>query len=213
MDPVKLSEKIRIAVLLTYEAQMLDMVGVDLFGMMSKEYLQATLPRPIYDNGLDVKIHYVGKQVMKQGSTTALEDRTTKMFPESSLQAITAQAKIRTTATLADEKVQAGNIDVLLIPGPDPAHVHEQETLEFVRSHAEHGTTVLVVCTGCFVAAEAGILAGLTASGPRALVPNLRKKYPAVTWDDKRRFVKNVPRRDSRVTGEIWSSGMPITNH
>lgn len=120
---------------------------------------------------------------------------------------LTAQAKIKTTARLQDDTVQPGQIDILFIPGPDPAAEHEQQTLQFVREHAEHGTTILTVCTGCFIAAEAGILNQRSASGPRALVPSLRTKYPAVTWDDKRRFVKDVQTRKSGKSHEIWSSG------
>ena len=48
--------QLRIAVLLTFEAQMLDLAGIDLFGMVSKEYLLATLPKPIVSLGLDVKV-------------------------------------------------------------------------------------------------------------------------------------------------------------
>jgi hypothetical protein len=47
---------LRIAVLLTFEAQMLDLAGIDLFGMISKEYLEAALPNPIVSLGLDVKV-------------------------------------------------------------------------------------------------------------------------------------------------------------
>lgn len=205
----KQEKPLRVAVLLTYEAQMLDLAGIDLFGMMSKEYLATALPRPISENGLDVKIWYVGKHVPKQGSSPAPEG-TMSGAVEDGFQSLTAQAKIKTTATLIDPEVQPGQIDVVLIPGPDPAHVHERGTLDFVRTHADHGTTVLVVCTGCYVAAEAGILDGLSASGPRALVPSLRKKYPAVTWDDQRRFVKNVPKKGALARGEVWTSGMHV---
>jgi transcriptional regulator GlxA family with amidase domain len=120
---------------------------------------------------------------------------------------LTAQARIKTTATLQNDAVQPGRIDILFIPGPDPASVHPQQTLQFVRGHADHGTTILTVCTGCFIAAEAGILNERRASAPRALVPGLRTKYPAVTWDDKKRFVKDVMSRDSGKSHEIWSSG------
>jgi transcriptional regulator GlxA family with amidase domain len=130
-----------------------------------------------------------------------------KEADEDNLVGLTAQAKIKTTAGIQDDVVQPGRIDILFIPGPDPAAVHEHETLDFVRGHAEHGTTILTVCTGCFIAAEAGILNKRSASGPRALVPSLRTKYPAVAWDDKRRFVKDIQTRDSGMSHEIWSSG------
>ena len=184
---------LRIGVLLTSETQMLDLSGIDLFGMITKEYLESGLPKPLVDLGLDVKIWYIGQS---SGSE------------ENKFQNLTAQAAIRTTATLQEDGVQPGSIDILFIPGPDPRQKHEQETLDFVKAHAQHGTTILVVCTGCFIAAEAGILDNRSASGPRALVPNLRKKYTAVRWDDKRRYVKDVVSRDGEAQQELWTSGM-----
>lgn len=196
------TSSLKIGVLLTFEAQMLDLSGIDLFGMTSKEYLGTSLPKPIVDQGLDVTISYIGSNSTDETST---EQGSKKQ--ESSLQSLTAQAAIRTNADLKSLAVQPGNIDILFIPGPDPKHKHNGETLKFVNDHAQHGTTILVVCTGCFVAAEAGILNGRSASGPRALVPNLRKSYPAVTWDDKRRFVKDVVTRENRTIQELWTSG------
>lgn len=53
-------DKLRIGVLLTFEAQMLDVSGIDIFGMLDKEYA-AFLPGPLSKLGLDVKIYYIGK--------------------------------------------------------------------------------------------------------------------------------------------------------
>jgi hypothetical protein len=56
MGVTEQTNQLRIAVLLTFEAQMLDLAGIDLFGMVSKEYLEAALPKPIVSLGLDVKV-------------------------------------------------------------------------------------------------------------------------------------------------------------
>ena len=152
-----------------------------------------------------MQIWYIGKTNNKSISDTSSTQ--SKEHNEDNLVGLTAQAKIQTTASIQDDAVQPGHLDMLFIPGPDPATVHEQQTLQFVRDHAEQGTTILTVCTGCFIAAEAGILNKRFASGPRALVPDLRKKYPAVTWDDKRRFVKDVQTWKGGRSHEIWSSG------
>jgi putative intracellular protease/amidase len=205
MAATKQKNDLQIGVLLSFEAQMLDLAGIDLFGMISKEYLETSLPQPVSKLGLDIKIWYIGNtsNVGNQGSDLGSED--IKSPDETGLVRLTAQAKIKTNATLLDPDVQPGSIDILLIPGPDPGQVHEKSTLDFVKSHAKHGTTILIVCTGCFVAAEAGILNRRSASGPRALVPSLRKKYTAVDWDDQRRFVKDIT-----GPGEVWSSGKLI---
>lgn len=56
------------------------------------------------------------------------------------------------------------------------------------------------VCTGIFVLASSGVLEGKEATGPRALVGELRGKWPGVRW---------VERRWCRGGGgRVWSSGM-----
>jgi transcriptional regulator GlxA family with amidase domain len=68
---------------------------------------------------------------------------------------------------------------------------------EFVRAHVEKGVDLLTICTGIFVAAEAGVLNGKTATGSRGIMDVLEKKYQAVKW---------VDRRWSR-DGRVWTSG------
>ena len=85
---------------------------------------------------------------------------------------------------------------------------------EFVRAHANwkgkdgERTDVLSVCTGCFLLGQSGVLKGRNASGPRAIVPMLRKKFPETNWIDDKRWVRD---------GNIWSSGkfirLPQTLH
>jgi hypothetical protein len=53
-------------------------------------------------------------------------------------------------------------------------------------------------CTGCFLLAESGVLKGKRASGPRALVGDLRKRFPGTEWIDGKRWVSD---------GNVWSSG------
>lgn len=56
MGATEHANQLRIGVLLTSETQMLDLAGIDLFGMASKEYLLATLPKPIVSLGLEMKV-------------------------------------------------------------------------------------------------------------------------------------------------------------
>jgi transcriptional regulator GlxA family with amidase domain len=101
---------------------------------------------------------------------------------------------IKPTNATSDPEVQPEMLDVLLIPGPDPKTVFEERVLEFVRGHVE-GTEgkggAADVCTGVLMLAQAGVLEGKRASGPRTLVGRSRRDYPGTTWDD----------------GRLWSSG------
>ena len=94
-------------------------------------------------------------------------------------------------ATVTDDTIAPGKLSLLMISGPDPWRPIAKDDLEFVKSHGEHGTTVLAICTGTLVAAQSGIVDGRKASGPRALVPDLRKKFPNVQWDIDRRWVRD----------------------
>lgn len=96
-------------------------------------------------------------------------------------------------------KEEKKTLDILLIPGPDPWAYEPSEAVDgFIRGHFESGTDVLTVCTGAYPAAYAGIFNGRKVTAPRALVPELRKKFPEAKWEDKR-WVSD---------GNLWSGGM-----
>lgn len=46
--------------------------------------------------------------------------------------------------------------------------------------------------------AQAGVLKGRKVCGTRGIIPELKKMYPDVLWDEERRWVQD---------GNIWSSG------
>jgi transcriptional regulator GlxA family with amidase domain len=171
---------VNIAVLLLPPIQLLDASPIDLFGMLTKEYLSAcNLPRPLIAGAVPISIIYVSEA----GIGTIAE--------------CTANAGLRVTASLSDESVVPGKTNILLIPGPDPSTVPSEAVTAFIKNHAEQGTTIMTVCTGVFVAGYAGILNGKRATGPRALLPELRRKFPKATWEDCR-WVSD---------GNVWCSG------
>ncbi len=170
----------QVGVLLTSAVQLLDVSPVDLFGMLTKEYLTACkLPAPLIALGISVDIHYIAQS----GPGT--------------LQECTANAALRVTS-LTDPAVSPGKLDVLMIPGPDPSAITLEESKAFIVEHYDKGTKILSVCTGIYTVASSGILKGKQASGPRALIPSLRASFPDTVWDSTRRFVRD---------GNIWTSG------
>ncbi|CAG8950482.1 hypothetical protein HYFRA_00006978 [Hymenoscyphus fraxineus] len=184
MAPQK-SKHLRIGVFIPGPVQLLDLSSIDLFAMLSPTYLSAcTLPTPIISLGIPSTIHYISTP-----STDHVE--------------LSASACLRVSKTMLDPEVQPGMLDILLVPGPPPFQPFEEPVLDFLRRHAAvEETHVLSVCTGCCLLAQAGVLSGRRASGPRDIVGGLRERYPETSWDEGRRWVRD---------GNVWSSG-GITN-
>ncbi|KAK2873277.1 hypothetical protein FQN49_002467 [Arthroderma sp. PD_2] len=180
--------QLRIGVLLTHTVQLLDLAAVDILGMMSKDYITdiGSLPTAVADLGLAVNIHYIG-----------LEPNCAGTYSE-----CTANIGVRLTDSIHDASVSAENLDILMIPGPNPNFVPADSTLAFVRSHNDSGNVIMAICTGSYVAGYAGILDQKNATGPKGLISDLQAKFPGVKWDNSRRVVKD---------GNIWTSG-GVTN-
>ena len=182
----------RIGVLLTEAVQLLDVSPIDIFGMLDPSYLSnPMMTAPLKAGAVPVKILYINKD-----GPGALQD-------------CTASAALRIDAAISDPvcapptEKGAGRgektLDILMIPGPNPWAYEPTDAMnKFIRGHFESGTDVLPICTGIYPAAYAGILKGRRATGPRALVPELKKKFPEAKWEDKR-WVHD---------GNLWCGGM-----
>lgn len=175
------STSLRIGVLLLPPVQLLDASTIDPFGMLTAEYLNACdLPKPLLDLAMPVSIHYISASGPGTFAST------------------TSSASLPVTDSLSSPAVQPGQLDALLIPGPEPSAVPDEEAVSFLRKHRDAGTTdFLVVCTGCFPAGYAGLLDGKRVVGPRGLEGTLKQKFPAAKFVDRRW------ERD----GQIWTSG------
>ncbi|KAG9790336.1 hypothetical protein KCU88_g1350, partial [Aureobasidium melanogenum] len=176
---------LRVGVLLIPPVQLLDASPIDLFGMLTPTYLQSCgLPQPLLDLAIDVSIHYISAS----GPDTHAP--------------MTSSATLPVTDGLDSPAVQPGNLDTLLIPGPDPNLVPDQSVLDFIRAHQNAAATdFLVICTGSFPAGYAGLLDGKRVTGPRGLLPKLKEKFPCAKFVDRRW------ERD----GRLWTCG-GITN-
>ncbi|EEQ27589.1 hypothetical protein McanCB56680_001011 [Microsporum canis] len=180
----KTPTQLRVGVLLTQAVQLLDLAAVDLLGMMSKDYIAGigVLPAEIASLGLPVEIHYIGIKPNCAGTYIQC----------------TAEIGIRLTASVHDASVSAGNLDILVIPGPDLKYIPDESVSAYVRAHNDAGNVILAICTGCYIAGYAGILDQKNVTGPKGLISDLQVKFPAVKkWDNTRRVVKD---------GNIWTS-------
>jgi transcriptional regulator GlxA family with amidase domain len=190
------SKSLRIGVLILPPSQLLDVSPIDLFGMLTREYLEACrLPAPILALGIPVEIHYI--------SATASPHLEPSNSSEVTHAECTANAALRITATIHDTALAPGKLDIVLIPGPDPSLDPPEGMRKFIRNHFDTGCVIMSVCTGIFPLAASGVLKDRKATGPRALLGELRRKYPETVWSDKR-WCKD---------GNVWSSGMSATSH
>ncbi|KAF2012405.1 DJ-1/PfpI family protein [Aaosphaeria arxii CBS 175.79] len=176
-----------IGVLILPPVQLMDLSPIELFSMMSKDYIRANnLPQTLIDAAIpakDIKIHYISS-----------------IGPNSTAGTI-PNLQISITAAIDDPKVAPGKLDILFIPGTDPNQRPEEAVLEYVRSQEQSGATILAFCTGVFVLAYSGVLDNKDATGPRSMLDHMRTSFPKVRWQEKR-YMNN---------DKIWTSGQ-ITN-
>lgn len=90
----------------------------------------------------------------------------------------------------------AGSLDTLVLPGGfgTPAAVADDRLVTWVRAAAPRTRRVVSVCTGAFLAAEAGLLDGCPATTHWAYADQLARRYPAVAVDPDPIFVRSSPR-------------------
>lgn len=178
------AKQVRIGVFIPSGAQALDVATVDVLAVMSKEYLGILpmLPAHMAELAPSVTISYI---------------TTPEQGPEIPL---TANMTIKATHSYEEPEVAPGQLDIVIIPGPDPFDPLEEGGLKWLRAQFETpGVDILSVCTGLYICGAAGILKGKTASGPRGLQDDLIKKFPGVKLvGEKYRWVQD---------GNLWSSG------
>ena len=188
MNSNKPPTHLNVGVLLVDTIQLLDVAPVDLFGILSDSYLiSRKLPDSISSLAPSVSIVYISQDHHKHSHHTQV-------------QPCTADAAIRTNRSLESHDVAPGKLDILVIPGPEPWVQITPEVGAFVRGHAaQENTTIMTICLGIYVAAQAGIIDGKNVTGTGGFLPDLEKKFKA-NWV-KRRWMSD---------GNIWTSGMLI---
>jgi transcriptional regulator GlxA family with amidase domain len=82
-------------------------------------------------------------------------------------------------------------LDLLLVPGGSGARRRDTEIVAWIREAAPRATRVASVCTGAFLLAEAGLLAGRRVTTHWSRCAALAEQYPDVTVDPDPIFVKD----------------------
>jgi transcriptional regulator GlxA family with amidase domain len=92
-----------------------------------------------------------------------------------------------------------GPIDTLVVPGGLGTReaVADARLVRWIGRAAARSRRVASVCTGAFLLAEAGLLDGRRATTHWSACTALRRRYPAITVEEDRIFVR---------AGEVWTS-------
>ena len=80
----------------------------------------------------------------------------------------------------------------LVVPGGPGARRRDPELVAWLREHARRPRRLASVCTGAFLLAEAGLLAGRTVTTHWEHCEALAKQYPDVTVDPDPIFIKSA---------------------
>jgi transcriptional regulator GlxA family with amidase domain len=90
-------------------------------------------------------------------------------------------------------------IDTLLLPGGDGVHLAREDAalMEWIRRSAPAARRVGTVCTGTFLAADAGLLTGRTVTTHWAGAGRLAAEFPDLTVDPDPIYVRD---------GHVWTS-------
>jgi transcriptional regulator GlxA family with amidase domain len=91
-------------------------------------------------------------------------------------------------------ELPAGPVDILMVPGGHGTAVPPPELIGWLRAHGQQARRIVSVCTGAFLLAEAGLLAGRKATTHWGYADALARRFPEVSVDPDPIFV-----RDGRV--------------
>ncbi|KAK8138433.1 class I glutamine amidotransferase-like protein [Apiospora sp. TS-2023a] len=201
---------VRIGVFIPTECQLLDVACVDIFGTISHEYMSLVaglVPQAVIDLAPSVRISYIsgGSAPAHMTEPTASSEHAADAVSNRVIP-LTSGMNILRTCHYTEAVVAPGQLDIVLVPGPDPnTAAFEAGAVDWLRRQGEVETTdILSVCTGIFLCGEAGLLKGRVACGPRGLQDKIRDRFgpDVVLRGTELRWIQD---------GRFWSSG-GVTN-
>ncbi|MFG1677406.1 GlxA family transcriptional regulator [Micromonospora sp. NPDC049282] len=106
-------------------------------------------------------------------------------------------AAVRTSSGLTlvpDGDLPAGPApDTVIVPGGEGTRDTDPRIVRWLRAHAAEARRVVSVCSGAFVLAEAGLLAGRRATTHWRVCGTLARRYPDVQVDPEPIFIRDGP--------------------
>ena len=91
-----------------------------------------------------------------------------------------------------DRRLEGGNPDVIVVPAMwDVGSAEHRPVAEWLREHAAGTATVMSVCDGAEVLADAGLLDGRRATANWANIAKWERRYPDTEWVRGLRYVED----------------------
>lgn len=172
----------------TGSVQLSDIVGIDIFGNLTKEYITTAAEldasvRSLVPLGIDeLQVFYMASRL----EPTEL----------------TAQFRYMPNVTYDD---CPRDLDVVLVGGNLPT-VRPEAAAVFMREAWPRTRVWMTTCTGALWLADAVDLAGKRVTTNRMALPLARRLHPAAQWEDLRWVVDAKP-FEGDGEGELWTAG------
>jgi AraC family transcriptional regulator, transcriptional activator FtrA len=99
--------------------------------------------------------------------------------------------------------------DLLVIPYIVGSAAEDPSLWQWIRDHAGENTTILTICGGSLVLAEAGLLAGRPATSHQSVLRLVRNSHPDVEWISGERWVDD----GNIISSAGITSGIDATLH
>ena len=103
-------------------------------------------------------------------------------------------------AFVAEPLPDPGGVDTVVVPGGTGLELagNHEDLVEWLRAASRSARRVVTVCTGAFLAAEAGLLDDRLATTHWAFAERLAREYPRVRVDADRMFI--------RSSSQVWTA-------
>ncbi|GAB1309890.1 Class I glutamine amidotransferase-like protein [Madurella fahalii] len=179
-------KKLRIGVMLE-EVQLSDVVGMDIFGNLSREYV-------------DELKHLVPECARFETYSVDIEF----LYLATTLDPVRVTPGMRIVPTVTYDDCPR-DLDIVIIGGPRLTHRPPQAD-KFMKEAWTKTRVWLTTCVGSMWLASSGVLEGKKCTTNRELMQAAKKMHPGVEWLDQRWVIEDKP-YDGVGKGELWTGG------